>query len=74
MSQPTVIDYQLVPPGLHQQDAAERAIHTFKNHFIAGLCTTDSQFPLILWDRLVLQALITLNLFRTSRINPRLSV
>ncbi len=30
------IDFQLVPPGLHRQNAAERAIRTFKNHFIAG--------------------------------------
>jgi hypothetical protein len=67
------IDYQLVPPGLHRQNASEQAIRTFKNHFIAGLCTTDPNFPLILWDRLLPQALITLNLLRTSRINPRLS-
>jgi hypothetical protein len=26
------IDYQLVPPGLHRRNAAERAIRTFKNH------------------------------------------
>jgi hypothetical protein len=56
------IDYQLVPPGLHRCNAAERAIHTFKNHFIAGLCTTDPKFPLILWDHLLPQALLTLNL------------
>jgi hypothetical protein len=56
------IDYQLVPPGIHRRNAAERAIHTFKNHFIAGLCTTDPKFPLVLWDQLLPQALITLNL------------
>lgn len=27
------INYQLVPPGLHQRNAAERAICTFKNNF-----------------------------------------
>jgi hypothetical protein len=27
------IDFQLVPPGLHRRNAAERAIRTFKNHF-----------------------------------------
>ena len=66
------IDFQLVPPGLHQRNAAERAIRTFKNHFIAGLCTTAADFPLTLWDQLLPQALMTLNLLRTSRINPRL--
>jgi hypothetical protein len=40
------IDYQLVPPGVHCCNAAERAICTFNNHFIAGLCSTDKNFPL----------------------------
>jgi hypothetical protein len=67
------VDFQLVPPHLHRRNAAERAIHTFKNHFIAGLCSTDKDFPLHLWDRLLPQAIMTLNLLRGSRINPRLS-
>jgi len=67
------VDYQLVPPHVHCRNAAERAIRTFKNHFIAGLCTTDKNFPMHLWDRLLPQAEITLNLLRGSRINPRLS-
>jgi hypothetical protein len=45
----------------------------FKNHFIAGLCSVDKDFPLHLWDCLVEQAVITLNLLRGSRLNPRLS-
>jgi hypothetical protein len=67
------IDYQLVPPGTHRRNAAEHAIQTFKNHFIAGLCSVDKDFPLHLWDCLVEQAVITLNLLRGSRLNPRLS-
>lgn len=39
--QATNIRYHLVPPDTHRRNAAERAIRTFKNHFIAGLCTTD---------------------------------
>jgi hypothetical protein len=31
------VDFQLVPPGIYWRNAAERAIRTFKNHFIAGL-------------------------------------
>ena len=46
---------------------------TFKNHFIAGLCSVDPSFPLHLWDKLLPQAIITLNLLRPSRINPNLS-
>jgi hypothetical protein len=67
------VDFQLVPPGIHRANAAERAIRTFKNHFIAGLCSTDRDFPLHLWDRLLPQAVLTLNLMRGSRINPNLS-
>jgi hypothetical protein len=67
------IDFQLVPPGIHRRNAAERAIHTFKNHFIAGLCRVDKDFPIHLWDRLLPQALLTLNLLRGSRLNPKLS-
>lgn len=44
------VDFQLVPPNVHQQNAAERAFRTFKNHMIAGLCGTDPNFPLHLWD------------------------
>ena len=67
------IDFQLVPPGIHRHNTAKRAIRNFKNHVIAGLCTTDPNFPLHLWDALLPQALITLNLLQTSRINPHLS-
>ena len=50
------IEYQLVPPHIHRRNSAERAIRTFKNHFIAGLCTTDPNFPMHLWDHLLPQA------------------
>jgi hypothetical protein len=57
----------------HHCLAAERAIHTFKNHFIAGLFSLDKDFPLHLWDRLLPQALLTLNLLQGSCTNPKLS-
>jgi hypothetical protein len=53
------IDYQLVPPHCHRRNAAERAIRTFKEHFVAGVSSV---------------AEITLNLLRTSRLHPQLSV
>jgi hypothetical protein len=67
------VEYQLVPPHCHRRNAAERAIRTFKGHFVAGLSSVDPTFPLHLWDRLLPQAEITLNLLRTSRIHPQLS-
>jgi hypothetical protein len=67
------IAYQLVPPHCHRRNAAEHAIRTFKEHFVAGLSSVEPSFPLHLWDRLLPQAEITLNLLRTSRLHPQLS-
>jgi hypothetical protein len=67
------ITFKLVPPYSHRRNAAERAIRSFKDHLIAGLCSTDKSFPMHLWDRLLPQAVITLNMLRASRINPKLS-
>ena len=67
------IDFQLAPPHEHRRNLAERAIRTFKNHFIAFLSSLDPDFPAILWDRILFQALLTLNLLRGSRVNPKLS-
>jgi hypothetical protein len=68
------MDYQLVPPHIHRRNAAERAIRTFKNHFVAGLSSTNPDFPLQLWDGLLPQAEITINLLQASRTKPNLSV
>ena len=67
------VQYQLTPPHMHRRNAAERAIRTFKNHFLTGLALCDPKFPVAEWDRLLEQAVLTLNLLRTSRVNPRLS-
>jgi hypothetical protein len=56
------IAYQLVPPQCHRRNAAERAIRTFKEHFVAGISSVDPSFPMHLWDRLLPHAEITLNL------------
>ena len=64
---------QFVVPSNHRVNAAERAIQTYKNHFISGLCSTDENWPIQLWDQITTQAMITLNLLRTSRIDPTIS-
>jgi hypothetical protein len=68
------MEYQLVLLHIHQRNAAERNIQTFKNHFVAGLCSTHPDLPLRLWDGLLPQAEIMLNLLRTSRSKPHLSI
>ena len=40
------IKYQLVPPSNHREKNAEISIQTFKNHFIARLCSIDKYFQL----------------------------
>jgi hypothetical protein len=67
------INFQLVLPYSCIRNAAERAIVSFKDHFIAGLCSTNKAFPMHLWDILLPQVVIKLNMLRTSRINPKLS-
>jgi hypothetical protein len=59
--------------NFHRQNAAERAIQIWKNHFSAGIATCDPKFPLAKWDPLMPQADLTLNLLRSSRRYPKLS-
>ena len=64
---------QLVPPDNHRRNLAERAIQTFKNHFKAVLAGVDDNFPMHLWDRLIPQTILTLNLLRQSHVAPTVS-
>jgi hypothetical protein len=64
---------QLVPPDTHRRNQAERAIQTFKAHFIAILAGVDPSFPMYLWDRLLPQAVLTLNLLRKATAVPTIS-
>ncbi len=54
----------LVEPHIHQVNAAECTIQTFKDAFISTLATTDTAFPLQLRDKLAPQVQDTLNLLR----------
>ncbi len=65
--------YQLVPPHVHRRNAAERAIRTFKDHFLAILAGVDPTFPASQWDLLLPQAELTLNLLRPCRRDPTVS-
>ena len=65
--------YQLVPPHDHRRNLAERAIQTFKAHFISILCGVDENFPMHLWCRLLPQTEMTLNMSRKSKMVPNIS-
>ena len=49
------VQFQLVPPHIHRRNAAERAIRTFKAHFISILAGVSGSFPQYLWDLLLPQ-------------------
>jgi hypothetical protein len=67
------INIQLVPPHNHRANAAEQAIATFKEHFIATLATVNQLCLLQLWDEILPQVELTLNMLRFSRHNPKIS-
>ena len=67
------VDFQYVPAYTHRSNLAERAIQTFKAHFKAGLAITNPNFPKAQWDRLIPQAVMTLNMLRSARVNPKIS-
>ena len=67
------IPFQYISPNNKRANKAERAIRSFKNHFIAGLSTVDPDFPMALWDDLLPQSELTLNLLRPSASNTNIS-
>ena len=67
------LEYQLSAPGDHRQNPAERAIQSFKNHFISIRSGTDDKYPRNRWDLLIEQAEITLNMLRSPTLNPKVS-
>eukprot|EP01034_Spumella_vulgaris_P021900 gene21900-27977_t len=67
------ITVQFVPPNNHRANKAERAIRTFKNHFISVLGTVHESFPLDLWDELLPQVDLCLNILRPFGPRPEIS-
>jgi hypothetical protein len=66
------MDYKLIPLGQHRQNQAERAIQTFKAHFISILASVDDKFPLLLWCHLLKPTELTLNLLHQSIVAPKI--
>jgi hypothetical protein len=64
---------ELVPPGCHQQNAAEVVIKNFKAHFLSVLAGVVEDFPPSLWDQLLPQTEITLNLLCQLNAIPTVS-
>ncbi len=66
------LDLELVPPGCHRCNAAEVAICNFKAHFHGVLARVANDFPPNLWDRLLPQTEITINLIWQSNATPNI--
>ncbi len=67
------MDYELLPLGQHRRNQAERAIQTFKAHFISILAGVNDKLPLLLWCHLLKPTELTLNLLHQSRVAPKIS-
>jgi hypothetical protein len=64
------LDLELVPSGCHRRNAAEVAIRNFKAHFLSVLAGVANNFPPNLWDWLLPQTEITINLIQQSNATP----
>ena len=63
-------NYQLIPTNTHLINTAERAIRTFKAHFFSILTGVAPDFSRNLWDLLLPQTELTLNLLRQATLDP----
>ena len=65
--------YEKVPPDDHRRNIAEKAIQTWKDHFVLVLSGTSETFPLHLWCQLLPQMERQLNLLGNSNTIPHIS-
>ena len=64
---------ELVPPGTHRRNVAEVVIINFKAHLLSVLAVTSQDLPPSLWDRLLPQSEIKINLLCQSNATPNVS-
>ena len=60
-------------PNTHRSNAVERAICNLKTHFKSVLAGVAPGFPKNLWDLLLPQTEVTLNLLRYTILDPSIS-
>ena len=53
--------WKCVEPNNHRVNAVKRAIQSYKDRAISGLCYTNSEWPIRHWDQSTPQATATLN-------------
>jgi len=67
------VTIEFVPPNNKRTNTAERIIRSWRNHFISGLHTVDSRFPMQCWDELLAQVDFTYSLLHPWTPNPTIS-
>ena len=58
------MDYQLFQTNIHRRNAIERAIFTLNAHFLSILAGVAEDFSRNMWDMLIPQTEMTLNLLQ----------
>jgi hypothetical protein len=58
---------------MHRRNIAKQMIRHFKNHFLSILAGVNTAFLPYLWDLLLPQAKLTVNLLHQATINPKIS-
>ena len=67
------VKHEFISTGSHRANKAERAIQSWKNHFVAGIASVDKDFPMYRWADLNEQCEITLNVLRSFTDNDTIS-
>ena len=67
------MNFQLITPNIHRINAPERAIRTFRAHFLAVLSGVAPDFPQFLWDLLLVRTEMKLHFLRQSTFNWTIS-
>ena len=67
------IDFEYVAPNDHRANRSERAIQSFKNHFLASFSSVAADFPMKHYDECIQQIELTLSLLRPYAGNPAIS-
>ena len=65
--------HQMVPPNVHRLNISERAICTSESHFLSVLDGLDPDFPKLMWDNLLGQTELTLNILCQATLDPLIS-
>ena len=68
------VAYELVPKGQHRRNIAEKAIQSWKAHTIGVLSGVSPKCHLSLWDKLLSQIDMQINLLRFSNVAPKVCV